>query len=501
MSDFIPKYLDRYSKNIDAALFGAVVSIGFIFQLLLRVAFDASALIVTFLMCGLLFFYFWLIIYNSATKQVNERAGDNLYFLGFIFTALTFGVALYKVGSNPELEISSVLSDLGIGLTTTLLGLVLRVWCSLLRTGTEEIETIVHSNLKQQANRLEKRFTYAIQLAEKTSIHSEQLLTETKEALEVVIFKNRNELSDLYTTNFEQTRKMYTMVSEETKKLIEESKASIEQLYEKINDINVPQDFIVDKLARSFDSFENTISNANLKVLSFAELLSDRLNSDADTIETVSNGVKRLHDETEKLASSISNHNIDAQKIEDAINKSSEAYAKAVDSLSIKLASIQIPEHIIRDPIESAINESSDAYSNAITVLSKKLASIEIPKNLISEPIQSAISESSKPYLVAIEGLAEKLSAIDIPKEELVRALREIYSETGHVLTEKASQDYDVRLAEFSKSFDDQTTKLASNFELLNKSLESLSVKISDTSEGLQANPKTTGPFSRFLGS
>lgn len=65
---------------------------------------------------------------HSPVLGRNERAADNLYFLGFIFTVCALGISLlryyYAPGSVP---VERIMGDLGIGITTTVVGLVLRV--------------------------------------------------------------------------------------------------------------------------------------------------------------------------------------------------------------------------------------------------------------------------------------------------------------------------------------------------------------------------------------
>jgi hypothetical protein len=453
LDSFLPKYVDRYSKNPDAFIFVAITITGFLIQGIARVAFDVSALLVTLVLISLLLFYFWLITANSSTKQVSDRAGDNLYFLGFIFTASTFAIALYKIGDNPELEISIVLGDLGIGLMTTLAGLVLRVWCSLLRTGTEEIEDIVHSNLKQQADQLGKRFTYSAQIADKTNIVTEQLLNETKETLENVVTRNRQEIEGLYTTTFREIRQ-----------LIEKSKNSVEKLYEKIDNIDVPEGFIVKKLTESFESFESTISNANAEISSFADHLGQRLNADQVTIASVTEGIQHLHQEVEKLANTISNQNIDTQGIERVIAKSSEE------------------------------------YSSAVKALSKRLDEVEVPVDILSEPIRNTIMESTESYTQAVKGLSDKISVLSVPENQVETTLKTIFEDTNQTLSNKNLEDYESLLGAASKSLEKQTLQLDQKVKDLNGSLESLSTQVFNIASKLEKTSSRPSIVKRMFG-
>lgn len=69
----------------------------------------------------------WLM--RSPLSGRNERAADNLYFLGFIFTVCALGVSLYRyhAAAPDDVPVEQIMGDLGIGLMTTVVGLVSRV--------------------------------------------------------------------------------------------------------------------------------------------------------------------------------------------------------------------------------------------------------------------------------------------------------------------------------------------------------------------------------------
>ena len=79
------------------------------------------------LIIGTYAFVIWR--WRSLTLGRNERAADNLYFLGFIFTVCALGISLYRYyGATPDsVPVERIMGDLGIGIITTVVGLVFRV--------------------------------------------------------------------------------------------------------------------------------------------------------------------------------------------------------------------------------------------------------------------------------------------------------------------------------------------------------------------------------------
>ena len=116
--------------------------------------------------------YFWLIIKTRRFRLREDKAADNLYFLGFLFTVSALIISLLKFSQNTgtETQIANnplvVVEDLGIGLITTLFGLLLRVFVSQLRRDPEEIEEDVRISLADAADRLQGDITATAEMIE-----------------------------------------------------------------------------------------------------------------------------------------------------------------------------------------------------------------------------------------------------------------------------------------------------------------------------------------------
>lgn len=115
----------------DWACFLICVGVGVSVLLLLRLPgmLDWPVLLATALLSLIIGAYAFVIWWRRASVLGrNERAADNLYFLGFIFTVCALGISLYRYYAAPgSLPVERIMGDLGIGITTTVVGLVLRV--------------------------------------------------------------------------------------------------------------------------------------------------------------------------------------------------------------------------------------------------------------------------------------------------------------------------------------------------------------------------------------
>ena len=77
-----------------------------------------------------------LMIWGFGTLRIEpETTGDNCYYLGFVFTLTSLAVTLYQMsGGTPGPDaLRDVISGFGIALSSTIVGIVLRVWLMRLR--------------------------------------------------------------------------------------------------------------------------------------------------------------------------------------------------------------------------------------------------------------------------------------------------------------------------------------------------------------------------------
>lgn len=432
MNRHIGYYFDRYSTQSDAIIFGLFFSVGLIAQLVLRLWLDVSAVIVTVILLLLMSVYAALIQVNSATKTGSDRSGDTLYFLGFIFTTITLGIALFKIGGNDrDFATSIVLYDLGIGIATTIWGLVLRVIFSLMRTGIEEIETRTLSNLNQQSKSLSAKLTRAAQISEETALVVQQVLDETQSALKKIALSTNDRFTQVYDDTIENH-----------KSLLKQNTTAMRKLYERIDKVEVPTDIFTRKLESVFGSLDKSLAS---------------------------------------LESRISGISIPPNLIESKVDAALRPMTVTLDGTDIALCNFRDRMTSLSEINFDSITVASDGLRNLgaeINRLREELSS----QSINTENFDKFIDESGKKYLNAVEGLAEKISAMTLP--------------SGHLqeLIDNSFEKYHVLVADTSRAIVDDTTKLKIEISVLKSSLEELSSQVSVTAEELRKS-RASGNF------
>ena len=96
--------------------------------------------------------YALIIALTPKFRLEHGQAGDNCYYLGFLFTLVSLVFALYDfVGERDKIL---VVQDFGIALSTTILGLVLRVMFSQTRIDPDNVEAVARTELTKAAQQM-----------------------------------------------------------------------------------------------------------------------------------------------------------------------------------------------------------------------------------------------------------------------------------------------------------------------------------------------------------
>ncbi|MGO7276050.1 methyl-accepting chemotaxis protein (plasmid) [Rhizobium ruizarguesonis] len=82
----------------------------------------------------------------------SEQAGDNLYYMGFIYTLTSLGVSLYRF--TGEASIEDVVRNFGIAIISTVTGIALRIFFNQMRRDPADIEKAVRHELAEMTRRV-----------------------------------------------------------------------------------------------------------------------------------------------------------------------------------------------------------------------------------------------------------------------------------------------------------------------------------------------------------
>jgi hypothetical protein len=142
-----------------------------------------EAFYVTFVPVGIMVAYALVISLSRGLRLRDDQSGDNLYYMGFLFTLTSLGVSLYQFSAAHEAE--AIVQNFGIAIGSTIAGIGLRVIFNQMRRDPVEVEQRMRLELAEAARRVRREldssvveFTYFRRNAQQAAADSFGVMTE-----------------------------------------------------------------------------------------------------------------------------------------------------------------------------------------------------------------------------------------------------------------------------------------------------------------------------------
>ncbi|MCY3593421.1 MAG: hypothetical protein OXH32_17490 [Acidobacteria bacterium] len=155
--------VDARQRSMDAERSGRGLFLAFFLGggvlILLMKSLTASPLLAVVLPIVLMGSYACLLVEWPDLRPKVDFAGDNFYYLGFLYTLISLAISLYQF--NTEGATSSIITNFGLALTSTILGLAGRILLNQPRD-EEEVEATAREDLARANRRLRAEMEYSI---------------------------------------------------------------------------------------------------------------------------------------------------------------------------------------------------------------------------------------------------------------------------------------------------------------------------------------------------
>jgi len=156
--------LGSLSEGGHSAGVSAIVFVGFV---LAGCAYIISAklggigqLYVTFVPVATMLAYALLITLARGLRLRDDQSGDNLYYMGFLFTLTSLGVSLYQFSASRAAE--EIVQNFGIAIGSTIAGIGLRVIFNQMRRDPIEVERMMRLELAEAARRVRRELDSSV---------------------------------------------------------------------------------------------------------------------------------------------------------------------------------------------------------------------------------------------------------------------------------------------------------------------------------------------------
>lgn len=171
-----------FNDNLPLIAFGGLTLIGALLVAAAKMT-GVPPIITTTIPIVLMFVYLWASIYLRKIQLHDEQTGDNLYYMGFLFTLTSLGVSLYQFTADGSMD--DVVRNFGIAITSTIVGIALRIMFNQTRRDVQDIERATRHDLATMARIVRGEMEAArLEFAEYRRINSQMINEGFYEILE-----------------------------------------------------------------------------------------------------------------------------------------------------------------------------------------------------------------------------------------------------------------------------------------------------------------------------
>ncbi|NTJ64174.1 hypothetical protein G6M50_34830 [Agrobacterium rhizogenes] len=225
--------------------------------------------------------YFIVSLAVAGFRLHNEQAGDNLYYMGFLFTLSSLGVSLYLFAGETSIE--TIVRNFGIAVTSTIAGVTLRILFNQMRRDPIDIERSVRHELAEMTRRVRTELDSSSREFSHYRRVSNQMLSEGFEEIARQAERNGQEINKILemlakqaVTPINDAAAQLTATTSQLSDIIGTFGAAVENVGKKLEEIRSPEDVVRAELAPAIAAIKE-MSEAQLQPLRNIEVALGRM--------------------------------------------------------------------------------------------------------------------------------------------------------------------------------------------------------------------------------
>ncbi|CAN7262005.1 hypothetical protein LJR251_001113 [Rhizobium rhizogenes] len=215
--------------------------------------------------------YFVASLAFAGFRLQNEQTGDNLYYMGFLFTLSSLGVSLYLFAGETSIE--TIVRNFGIAVTSTIAGVTLRILFNQMRRDPIDIERSTRHELAEMTRRVRTELDASSREFSHYRRVSQQMLSEGFEEIGRQAERNGEEIQKILEVLAKQAVKpineaaaQLTETTSQLSEIIGKFGTAVETVGKKLEDIRAPEDVVRAELAPAIAAIKD-LAEAQLQPL------------------------------------------------------------------------------------------------------------------------------------------------------------------------------------------------------------------------------------------
>lgn len=377
------KKLNAFSyRNLPLIVFVILTFSGCIFIAVSKVM-GMNPITSMFVPISLMFGYLALAWSFSAIRLHDEQTGDNLYYMGFLFTLASLGSSLYLFtgeGSTDE-----VVRNFGVAISSTITGIALRIFYNQSRRDVLDIERATRHDLAAAARRVRTELETSSRDFASLRRANNQLINEGFEDVVDQVERTGKKLASALQKLTEDTVNPLEQAAEKYTRIMEENLSDVSG---KLGD-----------MTKTIEASANSVSKANQTVTSSANELSQRVTEVSKKLQSVAVPKGVLKNEMGPLLQEI------GQLIKDQAERQDTLAKEQSDRIEKLLGAVATISDVVKKNVENSeklikANENlSEQVKNerAHTTLDRMVGELADPKSPSAPIFVEDIAKASDP--------------------------------------------------------------------------------------------------------
>jgi flagellin-like protein len=273
--------INNLFKHTLSPIFGAILFLVFVLvgaaYIVWAKLIGASAFQVTGVPLGLMILYALALGLARYFRLRDDQAGDNLYYLGFLYTLTSLGVSLWQFSVHDGAQ--GIVVNFGVAIGSTILGVALRVVFNQMRQDPIEVERTARLELADAARHIKQELNQATlefasfrratqQMSEdalaEAGTHTERVINLVTEPLKTAAEQNRDtfeKLAGALAARLEEAGKRITTVQDKLASTTDGVTSSLEEIRQRLKAMQMPDGVIEIKLQPFIGGLTKAVNN------------------------------------------------------------------------------------------------------------------------------------------------------------------------------------------------------------------------------------------------
>jgi hypothetical protein len=396
-----------------------------------------DAFLVTFVPVAIMVVYALLIVLARGLRLRDDQSGDNLYYMGFLFTLTSLGVSLYQFSAQHAAE--EIVRNFGIAIGSTIAGIGLRVIFNQMRRDPVEVEHASRLELAEAARRVRREldssvveFGYFRRTAQQSAADSfshmaerfddivgklvaslETLTTKLVAPLEAAARQLDGSTGDLTRTMGATLAASAEQLSVETDKLsgrVGAIAGALDDVFARLHSLQTPDGVFesqlepmlhsltqaIDRIAAHSDAQTRSVSDALAIANSAADRSIDLVNAMRQDFEATSNANRATLEWAMAMIKATA-------EVLDEIKVSSHVYTEGLTFMLEKTEQVMqtFTEVVVNSGAEAALR--TDRLSEALPAIESRARSLAIAADRIAGVVEELRARPKRPEREVIE--------------------------------------------------------------------------------------------------